>query len=106
MTISLPRRQERRQPVYREIADAIAREIKAGRLKPGERLPTQRELATQLGVTRTTVTRAYAEADRRGLVRGEVGRGTYARSRDLELFPSAAPAGLISALRFQLETSL
>src|SRR5262245_59684410 len=96
MTITLPRRQERRQPVYREIADAIAREIKAGRLKPGERLPTQRELATQLGVTLTTVTRAYAEADRRGLVRGEVGRGTYARSRDLELFPSAAPAGLIS----------
>src|SRR5499426_4042094 len=96
MTITLPRRQERRQPVYREIADAIAREIKAGRLKPGERLPTQRELATQLGVTLTTVTRAYAEADRRGLVRGEVGRGTYARSRDLELFPSAAPGGLLS----------
>jgi len=96
VTISLPKRQERRQPVYREIADAIAREIKSGRLKPGQRLPTQRELATQLGVTLTTVTRAYAEADRRGLVRGEVGRGTYARSRDLEVFPSAAPAGLIS----------
>ena len=96
MTISLPRRQERRQPVYREIADAIAREIKTGRLKPGERLPTQRELATQLGVTLTTVTRAYAEADRRGLVRGEVGRGTYARSRDLELHPSVTPEGPIS----------
>jgi DNA-binding transcriptional MocR family regulator len=96
VTISLPKRQERRQPVYREIADAIAREIKAGRLKPGQRLPTQRELATQLGVTLTTVTRAYAEADRRGLVRGEVGRGTYARSRDLELHPSATPEGPIS----------
>jgi DNA-binding transcriptional MocR family regulator len=96
VTISLPRRQERRQPVYREIADAIAREIKTGRLKPGERLPTQRELATQLGVTLTTVTRAYAEADRRGLVRGEVGRGTYARSRDLELHPSVTPEGPIS----------
>jgi len=90
MTITLPKRQQRRQPVYREIADAIAREIQAGRLEPGQRLPTQRELATQLGVTVTTVTRAYAEADRRGLVRGEVGRGTYARSRDLELHPSAA----------------
>ena len=96
MTISLPRRQERRQPVYREIADAIAREIKAGRLKPGERLPTQRELATQLGVTLTTVTRAYAEADRRGLVRGEVGRGTYARSRELERHPRVVSEGPIS----------
>jgi DNA-binding transcriptional MocR family regulator len=96
VTISLPKRQERRQPVYREIADAIARELKAGRLKPGQRLPTQRELATQLGVTLTTVTRAYAEADRRGLVRGEVGRGTYARSRHLELHASVAPEGPIS----------
>jgi len=96
VTISLPRRQERRQPVYREIADAIAREIKAGRLKPGERLPTQRELATQLGVTLTTVTRAYAEADRRGLVRGEVGRGTYARSRELERHPRVVSEGPIS----------
>jgi DNA-binding transcriptional MocR family regulator len=96
MTITLPKGRERRQPVYREIADAIAREIKAGRLKPGQRLPTQRELATQLGVTLTTVTRAYAEADRRGLVQGEVGRGTYARSRDLELHRSGAPEGPIS----------
>ena len=47
----------------REIADAIAREIQLGRLKPGQRLPTQRDLAGQLGVTLTTVTRAYAEAD-------------------------------------------
>jgi len=59
-------------------------------------LPTQRELATRLGVTVTTVTRAYAEADRRGLVRGEVGRGTYARSRDLELHPNAVPVGPVS----------
>ena len=96
MTITLPKGKERRrQPVYREIADAIAREIRAGRLKPGQRLPTQRELATQLGVTLTTVTRAYAEADRRGLVQGEVGRGTYARSRDLELQRSAALEGPI-----------
>jgi DNA-binding transcriptional MocR family regulator len=83
MTIVLARRRDSRQAVYLDIADAIAREIQQGRLKPGERLPTQRDLAGQLGVTLTTVTRAYAEADRRGLVQGEVGRGTYVRSRDL-----------------------
>jgi DNA-binding transcriptional MocR family regulator len=48
-------------------------------MKPGSRLPTQRSLAKQLGVTLTTVTRAYCEAQRRGLLSGEVGRGTFVR---------------------------
>ena len=85
MTIAIPKKADRAQPVYREIADAIAREVRAGRLKPGSRLPTQRQLAEQLGVTLTTITRAYLEAQRRGLVTGEVGRGTFVRSPELEL---------------------
>jgi DNA-binding transcriptional MocR family regulator len=72
-----PRLERRNGPIYAAIAAAIAHDVHAGRLKPGERLPAQRELADQLRVTVTTVTRAYAEAERRGLVRGEVGRGTY-----------------------------
>jgi DNA-binding transcriptional MocR family regulator len=77
MTIIIPRKGERRQPIYREIADAIAKDVRAGRARPGTRLPTQRALARQLGVTLTTVTRAYEEAQRRGLIAGEVGRGTF-----------------------------
>jgi len=50
-----------------------------GRLVGGERLPTQRALADLLGVTVGTVTRGYAEASRRGLLSGEVGRGTFVR---------------------------
>lgn len=46
----------------------------------GARLPTQRDLADRLGVTTGTVSRAYAEAAHRGLVSGEVGRGTFVRS--------------------------
>ena len=54
---------------------AIAADVQAGRLTAGDRLPPQRDLADALGVTVTTVTRGYAEAERRGLVRGEIGRG-------------------------------
>ncbi len=85
MTIKLPPRGQRSGPIYQAIADAIGREIESGRLKPGSRLPTQRVLARQLGVTLTTVTRAYVEAQRRGLINGEVGRGTFVRPTALEI---------------------
>ena len=68
---------ERRGPRYRVIADQIADDIHAGRLSPGDRMPTHRDLARQLGVTVGTITRAYAEAERRGLIAGHVGRGTF-----------------------------
>jgi DNA-binding transcriptional MocR family regulator len=85
MTIRLPPPGQRSGPIYQAIADAIGREIETGRLKPGSRLPTQRVLARQLGVTLTTVTRAYVEAQRRGLLSGEVGRGTFVRPSALEI---------------------
>src|SRR5689334_24928088 len=66
-------------PLYVAIADAIADDAESGRLAPGTRLPTHRALAASLGVDVTTVSRAYAEARRRGLIAGHVGRGTYVR---------------------------
>lgn len=67
-------------PRYLAIADALARDIGEGALRVGERLPTHRDLAWDLGVTVGTVSRAYAEAERRGLISGEVGRGTFVRN--------------------------
>ncbi|MGO1118400.1 PLP-dependent aminotransferase family protein [Rhodovibrionaceae bacterium A322] len=64
---------------YQAIADALSQDIGKGVLAAGTRLPTHRDLAWRLGVTVGTVTRAYAEAERRGLIVGEVGRGTYVR---------------------------
>jgi DNA-binding transcriptional MocR family regulator len=64
---------------YLAIVDALASDISAGKLQEGIKLPTHRDLAYRLGVTVGTVTRAYQEAERRGLVSGEVGRGTYVR---------------------------
>lgn len=69
------------QPVYLALADALSRDVSAGDLEPGTRLPTHRALAGALGINVGTVTRAYAEAARRGLVQGEIGRGTYVRPR-------------------------
>ncbi|MEO4047976.1 PLP-dependent aminotransferase family protein [Pseudomonas sp. CAU 1711] len=77
----LPQFTEQNQPLYLLIADAIERDIAAGRLLPGERLPTLKELAAALQVTPGTVGRGYDEAGRRGLLVGEVGRGTFVARR-------------------------
>ncbi len=90
MTIWLPELAEQR-PIYKAIVSAMTEDISAGRLGPGERLPPQRELAYQLGVTVGTVTRAYTEAERLGLVVGEVGRGTFVK-RSRQDAPFSVPA--------------
>jgi DNA-binding transcriptional MocR family regulator len=79
MTNWLPDLPRTGAPLYVEIADAMQRDIDDGVLQPGEKLPPQRNLAFDIGVTIGTVGRAYALARERGLVTGEVGRGTYVR---------------------------
>ena len=79
MTNWMPDLSGRRAPRYRAIAEALAEDVRDGRLAGGTRLPTHRDLAWKLRVTIGTVSRAYAEAERRGLIVGEVGRGTYVR---------------------------
>ena len=74
-------------PIYLAIADALEADIKTGALAQGDRLPPQRELAYQLGVTLGTITRAYGEAERRRLVKGETGRGTYIASETQKVSP-------------------
>jgi DNA-binding transcriptional MocR family regulator len=75
----LPELDGRKRPVYRAIADAIDEDVQKGALRAGARLPPHRDLADRLGVTVTTITRAYTEATRRGLIAGHVGRGTFIR---------------------------
>jgi DNA-binding transcriptional MocR family regulator len=72
-------------PRYLQIADFIERGLDDGRLKPGDRLPSQRQLAAMLQVDLTTVTRAYDEAKRRNLLEGNGARGTYATAPKVEL---------------------
>jgi len=62
---------------YLRLADTIAAEIADGTLKPGDRLPPQRSFAYERKIAVSTASRVYAELLRRGLVVGEVGRGTF-----------------------------
>lgn len=64
---------------YIELADAVVADIRTGKLRPGDRLPPQREFAYSRGIAVSTAQRVYAELSRRGVVSGEVGRGTFVR---------------------------
>ncbi|MFI6683114.1 PLP-dependent aminotransferase family protein [Streptomyces sp. NPDC050485] len=65
---------------YRSVADEVAGDIASGVLRPGERLPTQRAFARRRRIAVSTAIRVYGELGRRGLVVGEVGRGTFVRA--------------------------
>jgi DNA-binding transcriptional MocR family regulator len=64
-------------PRYQRIVAAMEADIAAGRLVRGQQLPTQRALAKALGIDLTTVTRAYTEARRRGIMEARVGQGSF-----------------------------
>src|SRR6201990_910463 len=73
----IPTVAEYQGPMFLRIVDALASDIASGRLVRGERLPTHRALAAALGLDLTTITRAYGEARRRGLLEARVGQGTF-----------------------------
>ncbi|MVA97796.1 aminotransferase class I/II-fold pyridoxal phosphate-dependent enzyme [Nitratireductor sp. CAU 1489] len=77
MTNWLPNLDDGAAPLYMRLADRIEADIAAGTLPAGAKLPPQRNLAFDIGVTVGTVGRAYALVRERGLVSGEVGRGTF-----------------------------
>lgn len=81
-------------PRYLAIADAVTRAIDDGELTNGTKLPTHRALADELELDVTTVTRAYSEIQRRGLIEARVGQGTFvlARLPDSPASLSTAPA--------------
>jgi DNA-binding transcriptional MocR family regulator len=90
-------------PLYERLVAALRADIASGALAAGARLPPQRDLAYRLGVGLGTVTRAYVEAEKAGLVSAHVGRGSFVnapaahRARDREgpanLAQNIAPTG-------------
>src|SRR5690349_1335774 len=68
---------------YKGVVDALAADIRAGKIPPGTRLPTHRELAARERLALVTATRVYAELAAMGLVSGEAGRGTFVRESTL-----------------------
>jgi len=85
LPIWLPRLALHGGPRFLQIADALQAAVADGSLKPGDRLPPQRQLAAQLDVDLTTITRAYDEARRRNLLEGRGARGTYVAAPKVEL---------------------
>ncbi|MFH1739828.1 MAG: GntR family transcriptional regulator [bacterium] len=65
------------KPTYLQIVEAIRRAVATGALKPGDQLPTIRDVAIQARVNRNTVSRAYLELEHQGLVRSRQGSGSY-----------------------------
>ncbi len=80
-----------RRPAYLSLADQFARAIHDGRLANGERLPTHRALADELKLSVQTVSRAYEELIRRGLIAGEIGRGSFVQTQRREPDPPYLP---------------
>jgi GntR family transcriptional repressor for pyruvate dehydrogenase complex len=67
--------------LYEQIVEQIETRILSGELKPGDKLPTERELAEQFGVSRTAVREAVKALIRAGLIEAHPGRGTFVTSR-------------------------
>lgn len=62
--------EQAKRSTYIEVSSSIENEIRSGIYPPGSRLPPQRQLATELGINVSTVSRAYKELQLRGLVIG------------------------------------
>jgi DNA-binding transcriptional MocR family regulator len=82
-------------PIYQQLADAIAGKIAEGELAAGDRLPPQRDIARLAGVNLTTVTRAFATLQERGLVESRPGRGSIvarpAKTASFKSSPTQVP---------------
>jgi GntR family transcriptional regulator len=64
-------------PIYVQIEEQVRSMIAAGQLRPGDQLPTIRQLAADLRVNYNTVARAYLDLDRDGVIVTQRGRGTF-----------------------------
>ena len=90
--LSVPLDPGRGQPLFLQLAGAIADDIRRGRLKPGEPLPGTRELAESLELNRNTVVAGYDELAAEGLVLTRVGGGTFVAEQMPRAMPPAALA--------------
>ena len=73
------------QPIYEQICRQIKGAIAAGKLKPGEPLPSIRALARDLRISVITTKRAYEELERDGFICTQAGKGSFVAAQDAEL---------------------
>ncbi|WP_372633657.1 PLP-dependent aminotransferase family protein [Cohnella sp.] len=80
-----------RQPLYEQIADHIEQRIAYGEFPPGSLLPSERKMAAQLGVNRSTVIMAFDELRATGLIESKTGSGTRVSTSKWEVAPKHTP---------------
>ncbi|MGD6775744.1 GntR family transcriptional regulator [Sutcliffiella horikoshii] len=84
------------KPIYLQIIDRISKEIVRGVLKPGDKLPSVREMAIQSGVNPNTIQRTYSEMERMEIVETKRGQGTFVTENE----------GLLLHLKKAMETKV
>ncbi|HVB87525.1 MAG TPA: PLP-dependent aminotransferase family protein [Candidatus Dormibacteraeota bacterium] len=89
-------------PLYVQLRDQVRALVFSGDLRSGDRIPASRELASHLGVHRTTVANAYSELESEGLIQGHVGRGTFICAPPVKQFsPLPRSNGHSGAMRWE-----
>jgi GntR family transcriptional regulator len=84
-------------PIYAQVERGLRAAIAAGRLKPGDQLPTVRELAVELRINANTVARVYSELERAGVFETRRGVGTFVRAGRAEARPPSEHAKRLRA---------
>jgi GntR family transcriptional regulator len=89
-------------PTYLQLAQQVKQAVRLGILRPGDQLPTVKDVVGTLAINPNTVLKAYRELDHEGLVEGRRGQGTFVSS-DLPSLPPDEVKGLRSALQRWIE---
>lgn len=72
-------------PFYKQLKDKIMEDIESGKVKPGDKLPSERELAEQYGISRMTARHTLSILEREGVVERRVGAGTFISNQKIEM---------------------
>ena len=89
-------------PIYAQMERSLRAAIAAGRLEPGDQLPTVRELAVELGVNANTIARVYSELERAGVFETRRGVGTFVRAGRAEARPPSEHARRLRAFAIRV----
>jgi GntR family transcriptional regulator len=84
-------------PTYLQLAQQVRQAVRLGILRPGDQLPTVKEVVSSLAINPNTVLKAYRELDREGVVEGRRGVGTF-----VSAMPDAPPPDGVKELRTAL----
>lgn len=90
-------------PVYLQVVDQVRRAVAIGVLKPGEQLPSVKQLASDLVVNPATISRALRELEHLGIVQSLPGRGAFVRS---DAVTSAAKTGARDVVSASIDTAI